>query len=76
MLSEVLEKQCCESNGEALRVDVSEDTLQDYGNFTQKGFEKCAMLIADKSAVPGQLSVDEFTEVIETENYKGQKMYR
>ena len=76
LLAEVLEKQCCESNGEALRVDVSKDTLQDYSNFTQKGFKKCAMLIADKSAVPGQLSVDEFKKVIETENSKGQKMYR
>lgn len=74
LLSEVSEKQC-QSNGEAL-VDVSKDTLQHYSTFTPKGFEKCATLMADKSTVPGQLSADEVTELLETEHSKERTSYR
>lgn len=71
LLSEVIEKQSDETV-----VDMSWATLQEYSNFSSKGFEKWVTLLEEKSAFSGQASAEDVKEVLATENSKERKTYR
>ena len=71
LLSEVIEKQSNEGI-----VDLSQATLQEYSNFSSKGFEKCVTLLEEKSAFSGRASAEDVKEILATENSKDRKTYR
>ena len=71
MLSEVIEKQSDESV-----VDMSWATLQEYRNFSSKGFNRCVTLLEEQSAFSGQASAEDVKKILATENSKDRKTYR
>ena len=71
LLSEVIEKQSDESV-----VDMSRATLQEYRNFSSKGFNRCVTLLEEQSAFSGQASAEDVKKILATENSKDRKTYR
>ena len=71
ILSEVIEKQSDETV-----VDMSRATLQDYSNFSSKGFNRCVTLLEEQSAFSGQVSTEDVKKILATENSKDRKTYR
>ena len=71
ILSEVIEKQSDETV-----VDMSRATLQDYSNFSCKGFNRCVTLLEEQSAFSGQVSTEDVKKILAAENSKDRKTYR
>ena len=71
LLSEVTQKQSDEPV-----VDMSRDTLQEYSNFSSKGFNRCVTLLEEQSAISGQASAEDVKKILATENSRDRKTYR